>query len=676
MVWEIDFYPKEDRLNIPDLPEEKALLNDWKLAKPLFEDLQNEKYHLIKIIVAFRRIKEYSRTIPREVCEEFTKCLKENGRSRTFKNDINLMFKMAELYQNLNKPIEAEKFYQKSLNLVLTEGYEVILNLKDYIRLMAHLKRSEKCYETIEKLTAKYESYRKFLALASMELKAFEKSLVILGKCPQESNTVIFSQIKALYELKMFDLALELCNKVTEEKTPDLNNYKKQLSSSKVRAKGLFWYGKIRFAQKKYINAWPALANMTWELQKIFRKKEQIDHPYPFKQIFVHLVPQALAMMEECLKQDYKAIKNKFYLINEEELEELAFNYASFAQQAQRDHMNLKALILVNFSKLLMMTCRVEPPQMCFNVWQYDCALDVKIRLGMLDEAIPEIHASRINQDKKLKEYGFDVEGLQMLMENRLFMLYTRLHYVEEADELFKNLKKSKDSNFANYDGLGFRHASTLYSAQRHSESIELFKKHKNFLKTNFKEGHTFLWRPAISYLHLGEYEKSMEALTNFMKMKGNASNCSFDVMLKAHILKGVLYRKKKEFKEAIYYFAGAKKIGDEIFAPFHKMLAAYDSSSTTTGKSSKNYTKFMRQMIQQCGSLNVLVSWLQCSISHEERYLDGEWRKILDIFVLRSRDIWPKPEKDFPRLRLYRTSSLLSLHFVQKRVQCLNEKY
>ena len=166
---------------------------------------------------------------------------------------------------------------------------------------------------------------------------------------------------------------------------------------------------------------------------------------------------------------------------DEEELEELAFNYASFAQQAQRDHMNLKALILVNFSKLLMMTCRVEPPQMCFNVWQYDCALDVKIRLGMLDEAIPEIHASRINQDKKLKEYGFDVEGLQMLMENRLFLLYTRLHYVEEADELFKNLKKSKDSNFANYDGLGFRHASTLYSAQRHSESIELFKKHKNF---------------------------------------------------------------------------------------------------------------------------------------------------------------------------------------------------
>ena len=108
MVWEVDLYPEDDRVNIPTLPAEKALQNEWKQLKPLFKDLQADQSHLEKIIVAFQRIKEYSRTIPREVFDEFSNCY---GVARMFKQDTKLMFKMAELYQKMNKHVEAEKLY-------------------------------------------------------------------------------------------------------------------------------------------------------------------------------------------------------------------------------------------------------------------------------------------------------------------------------------------------------------------------------------------------------------------------------------------------------------------------------------------------------------------------------------------------------------------------------------
>ena len=688
MGWEIDFYPEEEWINVPDLPEEKALLDDWKLVKPLFEDLQNDKYHLIKIIVGFRRIKEFSRRIPRKVCEEFTECLKANGKSRTFKNDINLMFKMAEIYQNFNKPIEAEKFYQKSLSLVLTEGHEVMLNLKDYIRLMAQLKRSEKCYETIQKLTTKYESYRYFLALALMELKAFEMSFVFLAKCPQESPTVYFSQIEVLYELKKFNMALDLCdNDMIEDcdpyaPPPELVNDKKQFTQFQTNAKGLFWIGKIVFAQKNYIDAWPRFVNMGNMIANFFRKKENIERPYAFKQIMLDLVPQTLEMMEECLKYDYKGIKAKysghFSSYEAELLDQFAFMLVNMAMEATEKHLNLKALTLVNFSKLLSMVCKIEPPHKCYTIWHHKCTLEVTMRLGMLDEATSEILAARVNQNKKLEAgHGVDKKTILIMMENILFMLYSRIRYYDEAEEIFVNLNNTwKESNLVtakwaqmHFDGLGFRHATNLYYAQKHCESIELFKKHENFLETNVKEGLPFMWIPPVSYLHLGDHEKSMDALNRFMKMKGKRSNFTFEEQLHVIIFTGFLYRKKKDFKEAIRIFNKATDMGDVVFTPFHKMLTAYDR------KNFKDYTKFMRQVIQRLQSLKNIVEFLQHLISHEERYLADEWRKILDIFVLHSRDIWPKPEKDFPRFRIYRTSSLLALHFVQKRVQCLNEK-
>ena len=671
MVWEVDLYPEEDRVNIPTLPAEIALQNEWKQLKPLFKDLQADQSHLEKIIVAFQRIKEYSRTIPREVFDEFSNCY---GVSRMLKQDIKLMFKMAELYQKMNKHVEAEKLYQDSLDLVLSEGQETIFNLKAYVRLMAQRKRPEKCYETIEKLTAKYKGYTFYLALAAIEMKKFEKALVILGKFPQDSNLIIFTKLQVLYELKRFNEALELSEEVTQRLRATIarkkdTDYKLQIAL----AKGLFWFGKIRYSLADDLNAWPCFTNMTWEVMNIFREKAQIDYPYPYEEILVNLVPQAMQMMEEILREDYHAIKAKHsfgHVINpmtntEGELVELAFNFTNFALEAAQNHENVKALILNNFSKIMMMGSRVEPSKKCFNVWQYDCSIDVKIRLGMIDEAVTEAKESRRTEDKKLKPFKDNVKRFKTNIDLKLFLLYTRLRYSEEADEYLKRLtRKSKDPD---NDVLGFRHASTLYSEQRHRESIDLFNKHRKFLKTDFKRAQTFLWRPAMSYLHLGDYEKSDDALVDFMKSKRSGNNCSFEEMLMACKVRGTLYRKRKEFDEALNFFNDALQIGGGIYAPFHKMLTHYDSN--------KYCTKFMRNVIRECGSLMELVSFLQLLISHEERYLADEWGKILQIFILRSRDLWRKPEKVFPRLRCYRNSSLLSLHFVQKRVQCLNDK-
>ena len=53
---------------------------------------------------------------------------------------------------------------------------------------MSYLKQSDKCYETIEKLTAKYLGYTYFLALAAIELKDFEKAESLLDQCQRSSK--------------------------------------------------------------------------------------------------------------------------------------------------------------------------------------------------------------------------------------------------------------------------------------------------------------------------------------------------------------------------------------------------------------------------------------------------------------------------------------------------------
>ena len=94
---------------------------------------------------------------------------------------------------------------------------------------------------------------------------------------------------------------------------------------------------------------------------------------------------------------------------------------------------------------------------------------------------------------------------------------------------------------------MAFSHAMNLYDEQRHQESIDLFDQHKHY-----KACHSYLWRPAISYIHLGDYDRAMDALIYFMKGK-KAGNVSFDEMIKAYIVKGYLCRKMKYFKELLF---------------------------------------------------------------------------------------------------------------------------
>ena len=364
--------------------------------------------------------------------------------------------------------------------------------------------------------------------------------------------------------------------------------------------------------------------------------------------------------MEECLKHNYRAIKAKHSIDKEKEYFQLAFNHVNWAAEALEEHLNLKALILANCSKLMLVASQVELPKKCYNMVLYQSAFDAHARLGMLEQAIEEVHAGCQNENQVLQQYGFNVDNARNLLRDKLLLFYTRLQYTDEAIEVFENMLKGRKGKHPEF---AFNHGMNLYDAQRHQESIDIYAKHKNY-----KDCHSHLWRPAVSYIHLGHYEKAMDALMYFMKGK-RAGNVSFEEMIKACLVKGYLCRKMKRFKEAAESFNGAKEVGDMPFTPFHKMLNSYDQGNF------KDYTKFMRQLIQKCETLKSLVFFLQCLIAKEERYLADEWRKILDIFILRSRDLWPKPEKDFPRFRFYRTSSLLSLHFVKKRVECLNTK-
>ena len=170
MVSFTKYYSKEESAQSPLLPEENALQSAWRNVKPYFTRQQSQKSHLVQIIDHFRRLKEVTRNVPRTIFEEVSLFL-EREEWKILNDDVDLLFHTAEIYRNFDRPNEAGKLYEKSLNHVLNQGHECVLNLKEYINLMSYLKQSDKCYETIEKLTAKYRGYTYFLALAAIEFK-------------------------------------------------------------------------------------------------------------------------------------------------------------------------------------------------------------------------------------------------------------------------------------------------------------------------------------------------------------------------------------------------------------------------------------------------------------------------------------------------------------------------
>ena len=180
-----------------------------------------------------------------------------------------------------------------------------------------------------------------------------------------------------------------------------------------------------------------------------------------------------------------------------------------------------------------------------------------------------------------------------------------------------------------------------------------------------------------MSHLHLGEYKLGMEVIQICMKKinKRNGESKTSDNnidFLEAVFIIGTIYRKLKQYKDAIECFNQAQKVEEMEDIPhiqFHKMLTSYERNNF------KDYTKFMRQLVKKAKSLKDLIKFLQHLVFIQHRYLADEWQKVLDLLILRSREFWPRPEKVFGHLRNYRTSSLVSLHFVRKKVKCLNEK-
>ena len=106
------YYEIKDSAESPMLKEEINLNSTWKSLKPKFTQKISKKTHLVKLIDYFKQIKEFSRMTPRKVFEEFFECLENDSTKRIFKQDIDMMFHVAEIYLNFGKLSQAQNLYQ------------------------------------------------------------------------------------------------------------------------------------------------------------------------------------------------------------------------------------------------------------------------------------------------------------------------------------------------------------------------------------------------------------------------------------------------------------------------------------------------------------------------------------------------------------------------------------
>ena len=578
------------------------------------------------------------------------KFLEKDTESRIFQNDIDMLINTADMLAKFTKSFEAHILYQEGLDLVIANGHDYVFNLTDYIQIMIKLKKFQKCIDTLEKLVLKDSGYKFYLAIAYKEMKEFSKSKSILTESPSKTSKILLALIEIAYETKDYDEAFKL--------GLDLTNHTKK---AKFYIEGMFWLGLVQLDLNGLPEGYKYFILMSTRILMAFKS----DKPYDLKNVVSRMVNKMSEVVEtKQVTEGEKRAKSAMEVERVNLPDYLSTCYEKAFENAEK-HQYIQSLIYVNCCKLFWMCDNIKPMRQCPDFILCTLTYDTYESLEMFDEALETLKIFRKSLDFSNEDVEFKMAFQSTFMQKALNMV-SILKYYDEATEIFELTQSSKSESLGlNNTVKVCTQARNLYLAQRHKESIEMFK--TSYVKT-CKEGIGFLWRPAMSHIHLGNYNKAMDAL-NFYERGIRDGTQVLYVDVKILIIRGNIYRKMKKYKQAMECFNSVKDILPYPTIPFYKMLTSFQKGNF------KDYTKFMRQLIHGLKSFNLLMKFLRFMVFSEERYLANEWQKIMDIFVLRSRDFLPHQQRDVRRLRINRNSSLVALHFVKKTVNALNSK-
>ena len=642
----------ESYRNTPLLEEEKILQNIWSRVKKQMKKKQFSKEDFLEVLTAFQNINEPGRLSSKTVFEDFFENFKKINHKKLCENHVNLICQTAEIYLKFSKPWDALQYFEDAIEIAIKTKHCKVLNLENYIKLMATKRRYDDCTLTLTKLSFISQDYNYYRALAFIEAKSYKTAEKILSKCHQNSTSINLLYTRLYFELKDWNKMNKPMNEVMKKEKDEKYQWEGKDKDFKAYLTSLYWAGKQDFQRKNYKYALDTFMNLT------MLASNSPSRVYELKDLILDLMPEVIEIIDQVLQSEDK---EKYKL--DESLRGEMYQWLHKISQAGFDALDeekyLKAIMFETLSKLFAIIVFNNPSPKVLNVLQYVTIFEAYAITENRDLALLEIQEFAKNLE--LKHQGQDQDLDHMHMYAHLY--YANNFYYPEAIESYEAILNAKEVKtdpyvFAIY---ACTQGRILFEDQQHEKSIAIFKKCS---KIKYERGEMYLWRPALSYLYLKKYENAMKSFKYFWDRRTSRQFNGAEVTM-AFLGQGYCATKLKRHNEAEKNFKQAEltKSGEDIpSVPFFRMIAAYDRGSK------KETFKYLKIVMKRIKSVEKLVPFLQDKIVHDARYLKHDWRNVLDVVSDHSRCLFSNPEADVHQFKTYRNSSLIVLCLLNKK--------
>ena len=640
----------ESYRNTPLLEEEKVLKNIWSRVKKQMKRKNFSKEDLLEVLTAFQNINEPGRLCTKTVFEDFFETFKKINHKKLCENHVNLICQTAEVYLEFSKPWEALQYFEDAIEIAIQTKHCRLLNLENYIKLMAQKRRFGDCTLSLTKLSFISQDYDYYRALAFIEAKSYKTAETILSKC-HENSEINLLKTRLYFELKDWNKMSQPMNEVLKKELDEKYQWDKDNDKDfNAHLTSVYWTGKQDFQQKKYKSALDSFMGLTMLASK------NPSRVYELKGLILNLMPEMIEMVDHVLQSEDK----ERYKLDEklrEEIYQWMHKIAGAGYYALNEEKYLKAIMLETLSKLFAIMVFNAPSQNVLYVLQNKTIFEAYAITENRDFALREIQEF----GKKLHQGQEDEDIGHMYMYAHLY--YANNFYYPEAIEAYEQILKAEEVKtdpyvFAIY---AYTQGRILFEDQQHEKSIAIFKQCS---KIKYEHGEMYLWRPALSYLYLKKYENAMKAFKYFWDRRTSRQFNGAEVTM-AFLGQGYCATKLKRQDEAEKNFKRAEltKSGEDIpSVPFFRMIAAYDRGSK------KETLKYLKIVMKRIKSVEKLVPFLQDKIVHDAMYLKHDWRNVLDVVSDHSRSVFANPKDDVHQFKTYRNSSLIVLCLLNKK--------
>ena len=573
--------------------------------------------------------------------------------AQVFENDPGLLYQAGEIYLTYGKSSEALVCFQESIDIAISKMDQKVLPLDSYVKLMTKRRLFHECTLQLTKLSLLNSSYNYYRAWAFLEAKNYSTSEKILKTC-SKSTKVNLLLARLYYELKDWKNMFTPLDDVIKKEECKKSKWEGEDKSIEDYLTALDWIGKEKFAQKDYKEAIEPWLTLTFVVM-IFLLK---DRAYEVKNIVPRL-NALIPLIEEMERSDPKLLlevrENVVDSVGHfQKMIQYGFHYLKDEDKP------LKAIICTTWTKIAATVIFSKQDQQRFITMQHLIIFEAHAIMENRDDAISELQSFMNRSRSQMIDDPYFLE-----LVKKAFGYYAALKYYPEGTDAYETLIKIPEvrAEKINVAMFSFTQARILFQDQQHVESIALFDE---CAKVKYEQGEVFLWRPALSYIHLKDYKKALKWIVTFLSKRNSFGQFEFTMTILAQ---GYCFTKLKMYDQAERSFKKAVKTklkgGDLVsYVPLYRMIAALDKKD---GKEVLKYLKLMMQQ-QNIKFADHLVSFLQDAISDEGRYLKNEWRKILDTVTSNSRALLPNPEREVQQCKTYRNSSLIVLTFLNKK--------